>query len=349
MREKLMSAVGADVMMKQKNKKVMPFLRGLALFAILMFFVCTGMANELSGPVIWDATTVLLGRTTTTEMRNAEFCLRNVSTKSITILSAHTDCGCTTTKVPKGAIAAGATVAIAVKVKPNSIEGPYRHQITVQFDDETISKLYVSGETQYLFKPEKDNLVLKDVPLNAESKHMVVIKCRDGIRADVLEANLSTTDVELAGFEIVSSSTEEIRCELSLVPKVARRTISSLLTLTMSDARQRFLVIPLTIYTFLPVDIRPPVAFFGIVKPGMKVKKTFYAKYVDDSRPSVRQIRDAEKSAHFTTIDKENSMELIVEMVCGERPGKVTGELVLELENSRVPEIAVPYSYFVRK
>lgn len=324
-------------------------LRGLALFMSLALSICGGMASELADFVIWDATTVSLGRTTTTEVRNVAFSLRNVSSGPITIRDAKTDCGCTTTRVPKGAIVAGATAVVAVQVKPRAVEGPYQLQIVVEFDNESTSELHVVGETRYLYRPETGNLVLKDVPLNAVSKHSFVIKCSDGIRAEVLDARLGTTDVEMRGFEIVSSTTEEVRCELSLVPRVARRQISSLLTLTMSDPRQQFMVIPVTIYTFLPVDIRPPVAFFGIVKPGMKVKKTFYARFVDKSRPKVRQVRDAERNVLFSTKDTGDSMELSVEMVCGERPGKATGELVLELENSRVPEIAVPYSYFVRK
>lgn len=277
------------------------------------------------------------------------YCLQNASKKPISIRNAKTDCGCTTTTVPKGAIIAGATAIIAVQVRPQVVEGLYQHQIVIEFDDETTSELHVVGETRYLYKLEKDDLILNDVPLNAESQHVLVIQCRDGIRADVLDASLNSTDVKLTGFETVSSTTEDIRCEFSLVPQVARRKIDCLLMLTMSDERQRFIAIPVTIYTFLPVDIRPPVAFFGIVEPGMKVKKTFYARYVDKSRPSIRQIRDAEKDIHFTSKDIENSMELSVEMVCADIPGTVTGELVLELENSKVPEIAVPYSYIVRE
>ena len=320
------------------------------------YFLCTYFVScsslicpqTSSASISWNATSFSLPTTAPGEIRDALFVFENHFPSPISIHEATSDCGCINVRRPYGAILPNATGAISARIRASRVEGPYKERIYISFDNGHISELLITGKTHSLFKAEPQSIKVHDAVLNASRTVSFDITIDEGVEAEILDARLENSDIELMHFATAAIS-NGVRCCLTLVPRVPKRRIISTLILQTSHKRQPIFRVALIVYSALPIDIRPPVAFFGVVKPNTKASKKFSLKSKDSSAIRIKSIKDGKRQAKFTTEKANGSLTLKVELLCADRPGFATGELLIELEDPSAPKVSIPYSYMLRE
>ena len=241
-----------------------------------------------------------------------------------------------------------ATGIVDVHIMAGQNEGPYKHIVDIAFDNGLTSRLSVTGKTHSHFHVKPGSIQIDNAILSVPQTATCDITIEEGIEAEISDARLENSDIELIRFATMDIS-NGVRCCLTLVPRVPKRRIISSLILHTSCKRQPEIRIPLIVYPKMLFDIRPPTAFFGVVKPGAKVSKKFVLKSRDFLPIQIKSIKDGDRKTPFIMEKANGSLALNVEILCAGEPGFATGELVIELEDPAVPKVSIPYSYVVRK
>ena len=321
-------------------------------FLISFFFSCvphSGATDIQRARIFWSSASTYLKTTVPGEIRDVSFVFTNHSLSPVSVRNATADCGCVSVRRPYGAILPDATGVILVRVRASAAEGSFTKHVYISFDNGDYSKLLITGETHSLFKVEPRTIRVKDALLNVSKTVLFDIFIDKAVKTEFRNARLENSDIELVHIRTARTSTG-VRCSLTLVPRVPKRRIISSLILRTSCKRQPELRIPLIVYPKMPFDIRPPTAFFGVVKPGVKTSKKFVLKSKDSSAIRIKKIKDGDRDATFSIEEAAaGQVTLNVEILCADKPGFATGELVIELDDPAMPKVSIPYSYVVRE
>ncbi|MFH1743090.1 MAG: DUF1573 domain-containing protein [bacterium] len=301
-----------------------------------------------SGAILWNSTSVSLGMTAPAEIHDTSFLFKNFSSNPISISNAGTHCGCIALRVPNSAVLPDSTGVVIVLVKASQSEGPYRRFVHIAFDNGEVSELVVEGQTHSVFRISPPSILVRDAIVNATRTLSFDVNIDKETDAQILNARFETDDLNLLDYQ-QTEVRDGVRCFVTLVPRAAKPKIVSQLILETSHKRQPILYIPVMVLSALPLEINPSVAFLGVVKPGAKVSKRFSIISAESEPARIKTIKNAGRETKFTLEKGEGSYSLNVELLCAGKPGFVTGELVIELDDPSAPEVPIPYSYVVRE
>ncbi|GEM_PF-3684375 len=303
--------------------------------------------HEVSNSIVWEATSINLGTTAPSEIYNASFVFRNCHSFAVSIRKETPCCGSVSAQTANPPVLPNATAVLSFKIRASGADGPFSRIIHVAFDHGEVFDLAVEGNTHNLFVLSPPWIRIAGAVLNGRYPVSFDISIEEGCDAEIYGGSLDTGELDLSDF-MTTPIPGGVRCSCTIVCRAAKNRTTALLIIRTSDKHQPTITLPVIVHNDSPVDIIPPVAFCGIVKPRATMEKTLQVRSRDQWPVKIKSVKACDLLG-YTTQDVYGYVNLNIRLISAGSPGFATGELVLELDDSTAPQVTIPYSYMVRK